>query len=386
MAFVLDDMSWEAPPEQGVCEPLADGGLEAFIKSLTPEERASYPRANLRELQQLMAKRWGFKYARLEKPVPDFDAQLRRAGSEEALPVALRTQIEELRRQAGVPPGKGTINNAGRLFSYESCTDPEDFPQAAAGYRPYDGKLAMGINLDGKSKRGDFTSPDGQIGIDNALWRVIGCTKIFREATERDPSQKGFTNAQAPTLIEISGVDDPHNDPDVEVTVAISAIGAAVDARGGPLRNASYDPEQEPAMASGRGKGRIVDGVLTTEPFEVTIGAKSQIVDAVRRLRQARIQAKLNDDGTISGGFYGYYPIDSFWESMRQFTQNGADQTQLSCPGVYAALHRYADGLRDPRTHKFTGVSTAIRFTGVPAFIVRPPVSAPASAAAAKGS
>ncbi len=58
-------------------------------------------------------------------------------------------------------------------------------PQApdADGSLPYyfaGGKTAIGMNLDGKVGPNDFTSPEGEPGIDNQLFRAIGCVDGFR--------------------------------------------------------------------------------------------------------------------------------------------------------------------------------------------------------------
>src|SRR4051812_8991219 len=38
---------------------------------------------------------------------------------------------------------------------------------------------SIGLNLDGKAGPSDFTSPDGEKGIDNQLYRVLGCVAHF---------------------------------------------------------------------------------------------------------------------------------------------------------------------------------------------------------------
>jgi hypothetical protein len=354
------------PDEPGACEPLSDGGLQTFFKSLSPEEQAKYPITNLHPLQSLMNERWGYKSVRVEPALPEVTRMVREKG-EKALPPDLAARVADLRRQSGAPAGKGMINNAGREFAYDSCTNPEDFPQAVGRYKPYDGKLALGVDLDGKADRNDYVSPTGAKGIDNQLWRAIGCIKIFREQGAADAVRGEISSPQAPTLVELRGVDSLRDDPEVEVTVYSSADPVTMDARGHALRRASYDVSRNPDLTA-RTKGRIVGGELVTEPFNVTLSHKVQILDVVRDLRQARLIARFTEDGGIQGGFYGYYTVESFWEMLRQFTVNGADQTQISCPGLRAAVDRYADGVRDPRTGRYTAISTALSFVGVPAY------------------
>ncbi|WP_449469040.1 hypothetical protein [Sphingobium chungangianum] len=53
-------------------------------------------------------------------------------------------------------------------------------------------------------------------------------------------------------------------------------------------------------------------------------------------------------------------------------TQNGANLTRVSCPGIRKAIDRFADGYRDPRTGRFTAISSAYDFVGVKAFLAAP--------------
>src|SRR4051812_6664620 len=57
------------------------------------------------------------------------------------------------------------------------------FPADHAAQFPYlltQGNIGLGLNLDGKVGPKDYTSPDGQKGIDNAFYLVTGCNTGFR--------------------------------------------------------------------------------------------------------------------------------------------------------------------------------------------------------------
>ena len=83
----------------------------------------------------------------------------------------------------------------------------------------------LGIGkIDDNGKKGDFTVPDtGEKGVDNQLYRVIGCINELKThtLTDRPPLQLNYWNVlyeQMPAwLVEISGMDDPQNDADVTV-------------------------------------------------------------------------------------------------------------------------------------------------------------------------
>jgi hypothetical protein len=322
-----------------------------------------------------MAQRLGFRVVRAGRQNPSSAPRTAVAGdpSKPQGSVAGSTE-QELRAAgaaAGIPAGRGKIVFQGRVFEYSSCSNPEDFPSLATGASTYGGPVAAGLNLDGKTGARDFAGANGEKGIDNQLWRVVGCTKAFRENSDPAYARKTFISALRPTLITLEGVDDLGNDPDVTVLVRTSSDALTRDGRGQILARATFTVDPDPRFQA-RGKGRIVNGELITEPFDVTIAYKEQIIDAPREIRGARIRARLREDGHIDGGIYGYYSIASYWESVAQMTQVGADANAISCPAVRKALEAFADGYRDPKTKRFTAISSALDFYGTKAFAVTP--------------
>ena len=69
------------------------------------------------------------------------------------------------------------------------------------------GRIGDGFNLDGKIKPGDFVSPDGEKGIDNALYRAWGCDAPWRgngnatlDLRANDKMQEGLLHHGDPGL------------------------------------------------------------------------------------------------------------------------------------------------------------------------------------------
>jgi hypothetical protein len=356
-SFVLSNVFVAAPPEEaGSCPQLSDGALELFLKSLPAAEQRQYGTADQREaLMKLMNQRSGFRFA----PV-SADPKTGAVGPE---------QVAAKRRELGIPEGKGGLNFLGHVVTYDSCSDPRDFPQFDKGLQPYLGKTAYGINLDGRRGPEDFVGTDGEPGVDNALWRALGCVWNFRENGKPENATRVLFSARAPTLVEITGIDDVRNDTQVQVSIYTGATALAVDAAGHALARASFDVDPDPRLQA-HTRGRIVNGVLTTEPFDVRLSYREQIIDTLRVLRATRLRAVLKPDGSIEGGFYGYYDVESFWSSVQQMTQLGASLSRLSCPAVRSALQRYADGFPDPATGRNTAISAALEFVGVRAHII----------------
>lgn len=382
-AYVLSNIYFGNALEEGVCRQLADGGLESFYNSLSPEEQAKYATPEKRPaLEQLMNRRLGFRRIGIHGGDPGGrigQAKLPPSLAPGATPTP--EQAIEIGALNGFPKGKGRLAFQKQTVAYSACTDPQDFPQLAKGFRPYDGKVAYGMNLDGKTGKAGYTSPTGEKGVDNQLWHAIGCVWAFRESGEDRVARNVFFSARAPTLIEIRGLDDPHNDPDVTVHIYAGADPLVKDGQGKALARATFDLDPDPRLRAVT-RGRIENGVLTTDPVDIRLNYKEQIVDAPRDIRGARIRATLKNDGTIEGGFYGYYTLDSFYSSIEQMTQNGANLSRVSCPGVRQAIDRFADGYRDPRTGRFTAISSALSFQGVQAFVAPGQGDAPVGLAA----
>lgn len=380
-AFVLSNVYIASSGDAGACPVMADGGLERYFKLLSPEERAQY--ASAKDPSKIEQS----KRMPLERAMNDHYVFLRVAirggGPGGAMPQAILpegfdpngtpTPQDALAIGAlnGFPEGRGRLAFAKLTVAYSSCTNPEDFPELGEGFATYNGKIAPGIDLDGKRGKEDFTGMTGAKGVDNQLWRAVGCVKMFRESGEPRIAKKTFISARAPTIIELRGVDDPLNDDDVTVNVYAAADAVTRDGRGEALARASFALDPDTSLRSTT-HGRIRDGVLTTDPVDLRINYKEQIIDSPRQFRDARIVAKLMPDGSVEGSIYGYYTLASYWDSIEHMTQNGANLTEVSCAGVKQAIDRLADGYKDPATGRYTAISAAFDFFGVRAFIIHP--------------
>jgi hypothetical protein len=116
-------------------------------------------------------------------------------------------------------------------------------------------------------------------------------------------------------------------------------------------------------------KGRIVNGVLETDPIPLLRHAMRQIETLTeRRLRDARFRLTLGE--SAKGIMAGYEPLTSWWSVNAK--SPGSDIGRYSPASLYRAAHKYADGYPDPKTGKATAISTAYNITAVRALIVHP--------------
>lgn len=324
------------------------------------------------------------------------------------------------------------------------------------------GGPALGLDLDGIDGRraapaapgtcaqDDFTGADGARGVDNQLYRVLGCVPGFQPGQQvQSTFIQDLSVGEHTYLIELSGVDDLRNDPEVDVALLVSpnvpplagvSQNAALDAGVRLMPNASLDVDPEPKFQN-RLRGRIVNGRLTTDPGAVLLPirkpkdqsadlgglnsgpaveafdasqpgyrffidpaesrARQQAVPAadqaraadamnamlsgdtrkrrapgvkieqpVYRLSQARLEAELKEDGSLSGVLAGYYDIRSFFEMHGNGVTAAANH--FHCSAAHFAMYRFADGDFDPATGRCNSLSTAFKVEAVPAFLVRP--------------
>ncbi len=358
--YVLSNLYIAAYPDDKACPKLSLSALDIMLQNLPPAEREKYANAeNERSLSRLMFQKYGFK----DGPSGG------KPGRNGAAPTFTDAQIEALRNQLGIAPGKGKLTYLGLRFSYNLCTDPEDFPDFAVGNAPYMGQVAFGIDLDGKTGKNDFTSPDGAKGVDNALIGATGCNRTTRDYGDPQVADNIITSLASPTLMRVQGIDDAMNDDDVTVEFYASGSPRDLTGTGKALPWGSLDIDPDPRFHA-KAKARIVNGELITEPFDVRFRMREQIIDSYREIRGARLKAKLGDGSAIQGSLYGYHTLESMFQPYHQTGTVGLNL--MSCPASARAIRQWADGYPDPATGKNTAISAALNFRGVPAFAVEP--------------
>lgn len=240
------------------------------------------------------------------------------------------------------------------------------------------GPTAYGLNLDGEVGPEDFTNPEGEEGVDNQMYRAMGCINAYRTdgviwffATD-----DMYRNAYNRWLIELTNVDDLSNDDDVTVTTYrgldeltrdgtgtafIAGATQQVDTRWGQRFIEQF-------------KGKIVDGVLTTDPVEsITIPwSQPGVSTGVYVVRDLQLRLDLTDK-TADGLWAGYLDVNSFSHQLNtNWATHHQSYGQLSASSLHRAARRLADAYPDPETGKNTAISTAVHVSFVQAHIDHP--------------
>jgi hypothetical protein len=249
-------------------------------------------------------------------------------------------------------------------------TAPEPFAFHQAG-----GPIALGMNLDGKDGPHDFTSPDGTKGIDNQLYRALGCIYSYRSGPNDffDNEEIGKDDYNR-LIIELTGVQSLENSPHVEVDVYRGLDPLLTDATGN-----GFLPGGTERIDTRWGRkfiqhfdGKIVDGVLMTEPHDFTFPWATFNLPADEYMRAARFELKLTPK-SAEGMIGGYADIETWYlQTMKSESTHHQSYGQLAQPSLYKAFRRLADAYPDPKTGQNTAISSALRAQFVQVFVLHP--------------
>jgi hypothetical protein len=240
-------------------------------------------------------------------------------------------------------------------------------------------RIGDGFNLDGKIGAHDFVSPDGEKGIDNALYRAWGCDAPWRgngnatlDLRANDKMQEGLYTM----VIRVSGNQDPRNDSDAILEIGYSPDTIVKDAHGGITSDYSYRILQSAQYS--RLKARIKNGVVETEQVEHLHSPRiawfyDQTGDA--DFSKGKIRLTIAPDGLSATGLIGGYRNWRDLYAEDTFAQDGGQQgtrEHEDAVALYYALRRNADGMLNPKTGRYDGISTAYRIKASSAFVVDP--------------
>jgi hypothetical protein len=284
------------------------------------------------------------------------------------------------------------------------CANPES-GAADPNYRIVTGKNvpADGIDLDGQDshikgkpvKNGcahdDFRGLDGSKGVDNQFYRLVGCSKSYQSTGQSNTYEVEMYTGSWGILLTLGGVDSLQNDPDVEVGFFANADPIQLSPTREALASSTYAIEQDPRFQA-KAHGRIVNGVLSTDPVDIRVHWVVNSIHLERPLSDARVRLSFTPDGGLEGLLAGYTSVEDLYDFAYGF-RSGKDgagkpanqrlilgsangQARVlghTCNGAYYAMKQLADGHRDPASGQCTAISTQYRIKAIPAFVVNTP-------------
>lgn len=217
----------------------------------------------------------------------------------------------------------------------------------------------------------NYVSPDGRKGIDNQLFTVQGCIAGWRRNGFLPMIGNELRRAGGLSmLVDVSGVDDWRNDDDVAVTLLYSADPMKRDGSSKivlPDYSFRVNTNPEFSQSFARLRGKIVNGVLTTSAHPIVTMHEGPATTWT--LAEARMRIEFGEDGTMKAVLGGYRDWRKYISSAFFQASDYENTIGFNSPGMYNAVRRAADGLKDPVTGEYTGISAAYEIEGIPAFI-----------------
>ena len=260
------------------------------------------------------------------------------------------------------------------------CKDPSAAPPPVM--YTLQGNRNDGLNLDGSKdpKHSDsyvcphtkYVGDDGTIGVDNQLGRALACISGMREKGTLAPYfTTQMRSGMWSMLIEVTGVDDVRNDPDVTVDIYAGDENMVRDPSGNVLAGASLSPKTDPKLHR-QFKGWIKDGVLETSPIKDFYLPDIMLTSRLPPwlIERPRLKLTLLANGGAKGYFGGYMPISHYQQTSGDTGAQGEHFTGQPCNFMWWAVKQYADGGKNPKTGQCETISTSFRIEAVPAFIV----------------
>lgn len=249
-----------------------------------------------------------------------------------------------------------------------------------------EGKYSYGLDLDGNAdgsptpktcKHQNFTGLDGTIGVDNQMYRLFGCVNAWRPKghIENNANAHRLSSGLGMILMEVTDIDDMKNDDDVKVSFYRGIDPFTLDSTGKALPFSSYDIDTENGRAryGQTVKGKIKDGVLTTETADVDLPFFGNYQFMTQSIREMQLRMEFLPDGSgVKGLVGGYYSVDQIYSYVRGMLGAFPNTHHFTCPSIYVAAHELADGHPD-QSGACTTLSSAFHFEAVAAFINHPP-------------
>lgn len=234
--------------------------------------------------------------------------------------------------------------------------------------------FAFGFDLDGKAGPQSFTEPRTNAkGIDNQLFRALGCIEQFRGTYSFRPTFWDFIwgsmKETIPAwLMTISGEDLDRDGP-VTITFDRAIEQLVFGPSGDVVADTTYRADPDP-RSHHVFQGVIKDNVLSIS----TPGDLQLLLDTLSftefRLANTHLRLEMEPSGRLNGFIGGYQPWGDIYFGIAQGGLAYEGMIINDIPGVYYLLKRYADAHPDPETGQNLAISAAYHIELVPVFVV----------------
>ena len=200
--------------------------------------------------------------------------------------------------------------------------------------------------MEGRRQR--FQESRGQEGVDNQLYRALGCINSYRGpqgANDFFDNEEIGKDDYNRLILEISGIETLTDSQNVTVTVLSRSRSAAGGCRGNELLPGGT---QRIDLRWGsrfvqRFHGKIEGGVLTTEPGDLAFPWATFGLPADEYMHDARLRIRLTPT-EAEGMIAGYVDLETWYlQTMKSESTHHQSYGQLSPPSLYKAFRKVAD-------------------------------------------
>jgi hypothetical protein len=212
----------------------------------------------------------------------------------------------------------------------------------------------------GGCRKVDLTTPDGTPGVDNQFASLLPAIEATGGIAFEGLIQNAINAGNILLLVEVSGLDDHHDDSCVSVAVVDGQGEPLLDAEGGMEAGQTFARSETPPPPPVT--GAIAESTLLADGLSLTVPAYVFFYEFRVPIQSARLSMTIADDGTATGVVAGAVLVETLIEIVSQI--DGAD-------GVPDAVIALAPGLADlfpGDDGKCQAVSAALEFEAVPAF------------------
>lgn len=258
---------------------------------------------------------------------------------------------------------------------------PDDLDSEFIGF-DLDGRVSHADSpLPNECPHDDFSTPDGQEGIDYNFLRIIFDSRMkddgefffggFRKGQIVDGVINGAVkNGSMTILLDVQGVDDPINDDEVTVQIFGSEDSPMKGTNDQVLPYATLSVHPDDTYHTQQLTGSIDDGVLTAGPFDLIFPINIQIVRDEFVIRQSWLRIELGEDA-FEGVIAGLWDVNNIRDIIGKPTTDNGNAANFTIEEFEEAMLMHADAAYDEDTGICTAFTTMFTFSGVQAFIAR---------------
>jgi hypothetical protein len=269
------------------------------------------------------------------------------------------------------------MENRGRLNGKptNAYLNPHTVPDPKI--QPIETRYATGFDLDGKGPNtpGSFEDPvTHEKGVDNQLFRAIGCFDGFRGTPDHHPTFSAWlwhmmqVGSMPAWIVTVTGEDLGRNG-DVTVTFNRALDPVTVTAGGNARSEMTFREDPDPRSRNVL-RGRLEDGVITVRSGGDFHMLQSPLLFAHFRLKNAHLRLTMLASGGLDGHISGYQPWADVYFHVAQAGQAMERDETHNTIGMYYLMKQLADGDPDPVTGKNRGISATYRIETVPAYVI----------------